>query len=113
MVEDLDVTGWQVLDAEVLGTKPRKRWLLDPAGRGWLFKPVTWQQQGELAFPKGEDWAEKVPGDLARQLGFPSARVELAHLDEERGVVSLDVREHRDLVHGNEVLTGREPCRGW
>lgn len=48
-------------------------------------------------------------GDIARKLHWPAARVELAYLDKERGVISLDVREHQDLVHGNEVLAGRDP----
>lgn len=91
----MDVTGWQALDPEALGTNPHKRWLLDPDGRPWPFKPVTRQRQGGTTFAKGDDWAEKVVGDLARALRRPAATIELAHLGSQPGIISRDMRGGR------------------
>ena len=45
-------------------------------------------------------------GEVGKLLSVPSARIELAHRGDTRGILSLDVSEDADLVHGNELLAG-------
>jgi hypothetical protein len=84
-------------DTEQLGSKP-KFWVLLGADR-WLFK--------EARPNTGEDWAEKVASELAKELGIIAATVELADYAGRRGCISLnfvDVDAGEALVHGNEIL---------
>ena len=80
---------------EQLGTK-EKFWV-KIAGEDWLLKfgrPGT-----------GENWAEKAACELARVLGIPCARYELACIDGQQCVVSRSiVPEGGWLVLGNELL---------
>lgn len=94
---------------EQLGTKARKRWLKDPNGELWLFKPRTLQEEPLLSFYKGDDWAEKVAAEVAHRLAIPAARVELAVHESEHGIISGRISGGRDLVHGNEILEGFIP----
>jgi hypothetical protein len=104
----IDVSDWKAAGDEQLGSK-RKQWLRDPrplgGGRRWLFKyrqrPTT-----------GDDWAEKIVGAIAEDLGIPHATVELAVRDGEYGVLSLDLtvdHEAGELVLGNDLLFERDP----
>jgi hypothetical protein len=102
--DDVDVSAFAVDRAEQLGTKP-KQWLRDQDDRRWLYK---WLSPEQAARHRGEDWAEKVVGEIGRLLGVPCARIELAHRGGTRGIISLDVvSDDLDLVHGNELLAGR------
>jgi hypothetical protein len=81
---------------EQLGTKP-KFWFRDDAGRRCLFK------QGRPG--TGENWAEKVSGELCGLLGIPHAHYDLAVWRDQAGVVSPNfVPEDCRLVLGNELL---------
>jgi hypothetical protein len=103
---DVDVSSWEVGDPEPLGTR-RKWWMVDPSERQWLFKPVTTQRHADgTTFPKGEDWSEKIAAELAPLVGLPAATVELATYHGDVGIISLDMRDGHELVHGNEVLFG-------
>lgn len=62
----------------------------------WLFKSC---REGT-----GEDWAEKIAGEVATLLGLPHARYELAEAGGKRGSVCLDFAGNSDLIHGNELL---------
>lgn len=86
---------------EQLGTKP-KQWLRDGDDR-WLFK---WLSDEPGRRHRGEDWAERVVGEIGVALGVQCAYVELAHRGESRGIISRDVADDYDLVHGNELLAG-------
>jgi len=67
----------------------------------------------------GEDWSEKVAYEVARLLGIPCPRVELASWDERPAVLCWDFRGRRlvgdepqrrwDLLHGNELLGVHDP----
>lgn len=84
-------------DTEQLGSKPKFWVLLD--GHRWLFK--------EARVGTGEDWAEKVVAELAKELQINVAVVELAAYDGRRGSISrnfIDVAAGEALVHGNELL---------
>lgn len=88
----VDVTSWEVVDAESLGRNP-KLWLREPGGaddrqRDWLFKPVVIPSTGHR---QGEDWAEKVVCELARLVAVPCADVELASRGDQRGSISRNV----------------------
>ena len=57
----------------------------------------------------GEDWSEKIAEQMARQLGLPCARYELAICDGKRGVITPTlVPEGASLVLGNELLVAQE-----
>ena len=58
----------------------------------------------------GENWAEKVAGELCELLGISHARYDLARWGEVRGVITPSfVPEGSRLVHGNELLAEIEP----
>lgn len=95
-----------------MGTK-QKWWLAHrSSGRMVLLK---------LARPNtGEDWSEKVAFEIAKCLGIPCPRVELATLEQCWAVLCWDFigRRHfigtpeptlRSLIHGNELLLERDP----
>lgn len=107
-----DVSYWTAVEPEQMGTKA-KEWLAAPDDERWLFKEVREKAMpsGELrAF--GEDWSEKLAGELAMLLGVPAAVVELARRSQRRGVISRTVLPDRDhaLVHGNELLQQYDPA---
>jgi HipA-like C-terminal domain len=114
---ELDVTSWEVIEVEPLGSKPYKRWLRKPgAVEGnveepvkWLFKPRTSQRLPAGDVPKGDDWAEKVASEIAKEIGIPAARIELAKRKAALGIISGDVSVGRNLVLGNVVLFQHDP----
>jgi hypothetical protein len=86
-----------VIGDEQLGSK-EKFWFAQGTER-WLFK--------EGRANTGEDWAEKLAGELARTMDIQAARVELAEFAGRLGSASLSfVRDGENLVHGNEILAG-------
>ena len=69
----------------------------------------------------GEDWSERVAFEIARHMGIPCPRVELAAADGRPAVLCWDfLRYERDvsprrvrrraLIHGNELLLQRDPA---
>jgi HipA-like C-terminal domain len=114
---ELDVTSWEVVEVEPLGSKPYKRWLRKPGvAEGileepvkWLFKPRTSQHLPAGDVPKGDDWAEKVASEIAREVEVPAARIELAKREATLGIISGDVSVGRNLVLGNVVLFQHDP----
>jgi len=95
----------QAEDIEYLGTK-RKFWFtLD--GRRYLFKA---EERGT-----GEDWAEKIVCELARELGIPHVEYDLAH--EYEGSASIQpgvicptfVPRPGSLILGNQLLFAVDP----
>lgn len=96
----------QAEDIEYLGTK-RKFWFtLD--GVRYLFKA---EERGT-----GEDWAEKIVCELARELGLPHVEYELAH--EYEGNTSIQpgvicpkfVSRPQSFEMGNQLLVQRDPA---
>jgi len=73
----LDVNSWRAAGVEQLGTKP-KQWLRDDHERLWLWKAVTTNLSASGRHAKGDDWAERIVTEIARQLGLPVAMTELA-----------------------------------
>ena len=110
--EIVDVTAWSVQDTESVGGD-EKVWLADPLGQVWLFKPRT-ERPDRI---QGEDWAEKIAAEIARQLGIPAAHVELAIRDGVRGTISLNLRpdgwerQHGDVLLAELVLDYRPKTR--
>ena len=88
---------------EPLGTK-RKFWFRDDQGRRLLFKA---EERGT-----GEDWAEKIAGELAQLLGLPHVDYELAVESDGQtpGVVCESCAPPPvSLVLGNQLLLARDP----
>lgn len=99
----VDVTGWERLNTEQMGTKP-KFWCLDKSGNKCLFK--------ESRSHAGEHWSEKLAAEIAGVLGIPHAEIELAVCDGKNGTLSrnfLSPDEPGALVHGNELLFEHDP----
>jgi hypothetical protein len=113
---ELDVTAWEVVEFEPLGSKPNKYWLVEPGKAAadtvdrvkWLFKPRT-AQPPPSDIPKGDDWAEKVAGEVAQDMQLPAARIELVQRGAVLGIISGDVSVGRALVLGNVVLFEHDP----
>ncbi len=58
----------------------------------------------------GEAWAEKAAAEIAELMGLPHAAIELASFTGREGTISpsfVDKGKGEDLVHGNEILSGR------
>jgi hypothetical protein len=89
-----------------MGSK-EKVWLEGPAGSSYLFKYVRQDSAGRVY---GDDWAEKLAAGFARLLDVPAARVHLADRAGHPGVISRRVNDPgaEELVHGNELLGGRD-----
>lgn len=82
---------------EQLGSKT-KFWIRRGNDR-WLFK--------EARPNTGEDWAEKVASEIAKQLGIITAQAELAAFEGKPGCLCqsfLTPDKPYTLIHGNEVL---------
>lgn len=95
----VDVSLWQALEEETLGTK-EKVWLSNQAEELWLFK-----------YPRpgtGEHWAEKVVAEIAELVGVPHAIVDLGVRNGDTGSISRDFtreRKHSVLALGNLLLS--------
>jgi hypothetical protein len=82
------VDDWSVAGLETQGRHPHD-WLKHPTQkRTWLFKLARPERDRSL----GEDVAEKLASELARLVGIPAARVELAVRDGVRGALVEDAR---------------------
>ncbi|WP_341676693.1 HipA domain-containing protein [Niveibacterium sp. SC-1] len=98
------------LSDEPLGTKD-KYWF--GLGRNqedrWLFKFSRTIKTATGEVVTGEDWAEKVAAEVARQINVRAATVELAEFEGRRGSATLSfLAPHgQHLEHGNEILAGR------
>ncbi len=98
----------RTLIPEVMGSK-EKVWLRHlHSGRYVMLKLA---REGS-----GEDWSEKVAYEIARLLGVPCPRVELARSGQRDAVLCWDflgrTRAHGapfSLVHGNELLLQKDP----
>lgn len=96
----VDVSAWTIAGEETQGRQPH-RWLSHRSrARTWLFKPV---RPGRVR-PLGEHIAEKVASELARLLGLPSARVELARRNHQVGCIVEDVRWSKGSMQPGRVL---------
>jgi hypothetical protein len=86
---------------EQLGSKP-KFWFQNAASIDCLFK--------EAQLHTGEDWSEKIAGELCRLLGLPHVDYDLALWKDRKGVVCPTcVPIGGRLVHGNELLAQLVP----
>ena len=98
-----DVSDWERLNAEPMGTKP-KFWCLDATGAEFLFK--------ESRPHSGEHWSEKIAEQIAVALGLPHAEIELATRGGRQGTISrkfLPKEGNATLAHGNELLFEHDP----
>lgn len=101
----IEVTAWDVVDTEGSGGD-EKEWLEDADEVRWLYKPRT----EHVDWAQGEDWAEKVVGEIARRLGVPAARTELSTRRGRRGSVSRSLRPPGwELQHGSLLLKEHLP----
>lgn len=100
----VDVSDWERLNTEQMGTKP-KFWCLDNSGNEFLFK--------ESRPHAGEYWSEKLAAEIAGSLGLPHAEIELAVCNGKNGTLSrnfLSPSTPSSLIHGNELLFEHDPA---
>jgi hypothetical protein len=83
----LDVSEWEVDTYEPSG-RGEHPWLVNHEGTAWLFKPCTVRVDRR----EGEDWAEKIAGELAASIGLPAATIEMAVRQSLPGCISRDVK---------------------
>lgn len=109
-----DVSAHDIVLEETMGTKD-KGWIEPENGQRWLFKYAR-VNNGVCT---GEDWSEKIAYELALRLSVQVSIHELAIRDDQRGILTFDMRckevlpakEPREwsvngsLVHGNEILS--------
>lgn len=57
---------------------------------------------------QGEDWSERLASEVAHLLGVPAARVDLAHRDGRRGLISYDVRQNDPSTHAFDLWSGAD-----
>jgi hypothetical protein len=98
----VDASAWTLAGVEQQGLHAHEWYRHDSERRTWLFKPA--RQERHRAF--GEDIVEKLASELARLLGVPAARVELATRGEVRGVLVEDARPPDwELQHGRVLMS--------
>lgn len=102
----IDVSGWAPDDEEPLGARD-KFWIresTDPEATWWLFK-----RPRAIGLPElGADlWAEVLASRIAELLPLPAAEARFALWQGQPGVISKRVGD--GLVHGNELLSSRNP----
>lgn len=93
---------------EQMGSK-EKYWVRLTDGHRWLLKVSRGNDHDDVI--SGEDWAEFAVHHLATLLGVPTARVRPATYEGNRAILSRSVLlddESEALVHGNELLAGRD-----
>lgn len=99
----LDASSWELVGGEPDGLSEHP-WL-ERLGdeRLWLYKPV----EVKAGNRQGEDWAEKVVGEIGLLLGVPCAEIELATRHGREGSISRDVRPSGwELQPGAALLDG-------
>lgn len=95
-----DVTEWEVVADETAGQE-EKLWLVQPGTEvRWLFKPPTDKNN----FRQGEDWSEKVSGDLAGLINIPCAEIQLAIRSEQPGSISRNLRPKNWEMQSGSLL---------
>jgi hypothetical protein len=96
----VDVSAWRIAGEEPQGLQPHQ-WLSHGSReRTWLFKPL----RPERNRPLGEHVAERLASELARVMGIPSARVDLADRDGVPGCIVEDLRWSKGSLQPGRVL---------
>lgn len=98
----LDAAAWTLAGIEQQGLHEHEWYSTESESRTWLFKPA--RRERHRAF--GEDIAEKLASELARLVGVPAARVELATRGTDKGVLVEDARPPGwVLAHGRVLMS--------
>jgi len=98
----VDASAWTLAGVEQQGLHAHEWYRYESERRTWLFKPARPERHRAI----GEDIVEKVASELARLLGVPAARVELAEKGAVRGVLVEDARPPGwELQHGRVLMS--------
>ena len=112
-----DISEWATVSQESGGLNT-KDWVTRPQSiqdesqsMWWLFKPIK-----AASYRRCDDWSEKIASELARLIGLPAARVELAQRTADVGIISRNViPDGFSLVSGDTLLSefpGYVSCAG-
>lgn len=101
-----DISNFEPEIYESLGTKS-KFWIKDDNGTSLLFKSTRCLDgKGNEIERPGEDWAEKISCEIARELGIPHAHYELAIHENQIGVITNNfVPDGSNMILGNMLLS--------
>jgi hypothetical protein len=96
----VDVSAWTFAGVETQGRQAHDWLSYKSRDRTWLFKPLRPQRNR----PLGEHITERLASELARVMGIPSARVDLAYRDGVLGCIVEDVRWSKGDIQAGRVL---------
>ena len=96
----LDADAWILAGVEQQGLHAHEWYRNEAEPRTWLFKPARPERHRAI----GEEIVEKLASELARLIGVPAARVELAAKRSERGVLVEDARPRGWVLQHGKVL---------
>jgi hypothetical protein len=91
----LDPKDWVVPTVDI-GVQGQAHW--------WLFKPIK-----QASYRRYDDWAEKLACELAHLLKLPCARVELAHGESDRGIISANVTPNGWSMESGDTMLSEFP----
>jgi len=102
----VDISHVEMSDFEQMGTKS-KFWYKDEDGQLFLFKAtLSTNSAGVEVLRDGEDWAEKISSEIARLLGIPCARYDLAIRNGQRGVITPNfVSSEENMLYGIDLIS--------
>jgi len=96
----LDADAWTLAGVEQQGLHAHEWYRNEAEPRTWLFKPGRPERHRAI----GEEIVEKLASELARLVGVPAARVELAAKGAVRGVLVEDARPPDWVLQHGKVL---------
>lgn len=100
-----DISHVEPIDFEQMGTK-YKFWYKNESEDLYLFKAtLSTDYLGSEVQRLGEDWAEKIACEIAKELNIPCAEYELALYNGQQGVITKNfVSDDENMEYGNTLL---------
>ncbi|WP_151524144.1 HipA family kinase [Serinicoccus kebangsaanensis] len=112
-MERIDVSDWHTIRLEDEGREQNKAWIAAGPGLSrehwWLWKPQQMTGKQPKTVPRHNDVSEMLASHLARHIGLPAARCELAIRQGQAGAISQSMISDRvELIRGKFVMASCE-----